>query len=332
MKFRLIKLFIWICIIFGIVFYRQYVNIANFEIQNNQTITVEDGDTPRSILKTLWNFDAKMLSLYIKNNVWNFNLQKWTYQIYTWDTIWDVVETLKKWPETKSDKIRVIEWRNMFDIDNYLVEKWFIKAWVFINEAKNIKNYNKNYSYLTKAITLEWFLYPDTYFVNPETFSVSSLIWKMLDNFETKVYTPYLKNKSSLEIVEIVNLASIVEKEANHATSDEEKTIAWILKKRYENNWMIWADITACYNYELTEKECKMSVSKYINAKNDYNTRTKTWLPKTPILNPRVNSIVAALNPIETNYWFYLHDTQTWVAYYAKTNEEHNINKSKYIK
>lgn len=71
---------------------------------------------------------------------------------------------------------------------------------------------------------------------------------------------------------------------------------------------MIWADITACYNYELTEKECKISVSKYISAKNDYNTRTKTWLPKTPILNPRVNSIVAALNPIQTNYWFYLHD------------------------
>ncbi len=70
MKFRLIKLFIWICIIFGIVFYRQYVNIANFEIQKNQTITVEYGDTRRSILKTLWNFDAKMLSLYIKNNVW----------------------------------------------------------------------------------------------------------------------------------------------------------------------------------------------------------------------------------------------------------------------
>jgi UPF0755 protein len=93
---------------------------------------------------------------------------------------------------------------------------------------------------------------------------------------------------------------------------------------------MIWADATVCYPHKLTADECKMVVSKYIKEKSEYNTRTMKWLPKTPIWNPSFDTINATLHSKETSYWFYLHDTSTGKIYYAVTNEEHNVNKSKY--
>gem|GEM_PF-4965009 len=48
----------------------------------------------------------------------------------------------------------------------------------------------------------------------------------MLSNFDKKVYKKYLKNYSAKEIMDIINLASIVEKEAN--SRDNPKEIAII--------------------------------------------------------------------------------------------------------
>jgi UPF0755 protein len=116
-----------------------------------------------------------------------------------------------------------------------------------------------------------------------------------------------------------------VEKEEKN--TDEKPTVAWILKKRLNNNWQIWADITACYAYELTSQKCKMELSSHISEKNDYNTRQMTGLPKTPIWNPSFETINATLNDKKTEYWYYLHNVNTGKIYYAKTNQEHEANK-----
>jgi cell division protein YceG involved in septum cleavage len=62
----------------------------------------------------------------------------------------------------------------------------------------------------------------------------------MLSNFNKKAYTEYLKNYSSKEIVDLINLASIVEKEANSRDNPEEVAIiAGILKKRVDEKWAV---------------------------------------------------------------------------------------------
>ena len=95
---------------------------------------------------------------------------------------------------------------------------------------------------------------------------------------------------------------------------------------------MLWADITVCYPYELIAEECKMNISKYIYERNDYNTRTMLWLPKTPIWNPSLETIKATLYDEDSLYYYYLHDTKTWQIYYWKTNEDHEQNKSLYLR
>jgi cell division protein YceG involved in septum cleavage len=79
-------------------------------------------------------------------------------------------------------------------------------------------------------------LYPDSYKIK-YPIQINKLVIKQLDNFEQKVYNKILSEKSTDEIIKIVNLASIVEKEEK--SNSEKPTVAGILKKRLENNWNI---------------------------------------------------------------------------------------------
>jgi len=53
-------------------------------------------------------------------------------------------------------------------------------------------------------------------------------------------------------------------------------------------------------------------------------------LPPTPIANAGAESLEAAINPTKSDYFYYLtgHDG---VTYYAKTLDEHNLNKARYL-
>ncbi len=54
-------------------------------------------------------------------------------------------------------------------------------------------------------------------------------------------------------------------------------------------------------------------------------------LPKSPIGNPGLASIKAAINPVKSNYLYYLHDKEGNI-HYATNFEEHKANKAKYLK
>jgi UPF0755 protein len=61
-----------------------------------------------------------------------------------------------------------------------------------------------------------------------------------------------------------------------------------------------------------------------------YNTYKYNGLPPTPICNPGASSIKAALNPEESDYLYYLHDTKGQI-HFASSLEEHNQNIRKYL-
>jgi UPF0755 protein len=53
-----------------------------------------------------------------------------------------------------------------------------------------------------------------------------------------------------------------------------------------------------------------------------YNTYQNSGLPPTPIANPSVDTVLAALNPRETECLYYFHDDES-VFHCTKTYEEH---------
>lgn len=328
---RLLKWLIWIGLILGIIFYINYKDFLLTPMKETKTISVQSWDTLVWVLKRELNYNELFLKIYLRlHPEKRILIQAWEFRILKWDRLDGIIDTMKHGAMTTDIKLTLLEWWNIFDIDEYLAQNELIEPSEFIQEAKNIEKYQTEYPFLENALSLEWYLYPDTYFVNPNDFSVEKLNTLLLNNFKQKIYIPLLSPLSGKNINELIILASIVEKEERNIA--EKSTVAGILFKRYKEGWMIGADITACYAHELTSEECRKNLSKYIADKNEYNTRTMTGLPKTPINNPNIESIKASLNPKHTQYWYYLHDTQTWQIYYARTNEEHVRNKRLYIK
>lgn len=337
---RFIKLVVWILIISGGIFFWQYSSFENTILTEKETTLEVTGGGFQSTLIDAWA-NPVFTKLYLKENTPDFNLQKGRYIIPANADVKTYLESLKN-PLNETDiQLTFLEGWNIFDIDEFLVNKNLIKTWEFISYATNAENIRllkqddsqKTYPFLMFAQSLEGFLYPDTYAINPNNFTVENLARRMLDRFDEKVFTAYKKTENNINyksFLDDIIMASIVEKEERNPL--ERPTVAGILKKRLDENWMIGADITVCYAHKLTSEQCKLSVTKYLYDKNDYNTRQKVGLPTWPIGNPSYSSIKAVLESKESPYYYYLHDTVTGKIYYGRTEAEHNRNKQLYLR
>lgn len=324
------KLILLIILIVPIYFVYSYNSFKSTILTSEeQTLEIKKWDTYRS-LANKFDLNANYLKAYLKLNPPSKDLQAGNYKLKKWLNIDGVIESLKN-PITNDKQITILEWWNIYDIDNLLSKDDYIKAWDLISLNKEkLDKYKKEYAFLSSTETLEWFLYPDTYSINPNNFKLEDFIKTMLENFDKKVITELEINPKDTDLYDNIILASIVEKEEKSVK--EKATVAWVLKKRMKENWFIWADATVCYPYELTFDECTPAfIWNHIQDKNEYNTRNKLWLPKTPICNPSANSIEAVYNAKNTPYYYYLHD-ENWQIHYATTNEEHVANKMLYIK
>ncbi|MFH1473019.1 MAG: endolytic transglycosylase MltG [bacterium] len=155
--------------------------------------------------------------------------------------------------------------------------------------------------FLVKA--REGYLFPDTYFI-PMNATAGDVISIMENNFSRQ--TAELKSEidtSGRTLGEIVNMAAIIEKEASGES--DRSIISGILWKRLANDIALQVDV-APITYE------------------------RKGLPDEPIANPGILAIKAALHPESSPYLYYLHD-KLGNTYYAKTFEEHKINKQKYL-
>ena len=63
---------------------------------------------------------------------------------------------------------------------------------------------------------------------------------------------------------------------------------------------------------------------------NPYNTYRVAGLPPTPIANPGLSAIRAAIYPEANDYYFFLHDSNG-VIHYGRNLSEHNANVRKYL-
>lgn len=224
--------------------------------------------------------------------------------------------------------ITIQEGLTVKDIDAKLVELELIESGGFLEEVRNFNGW-EYYSFLDKStlealdLPIEGYLYPDTYFLDPGTFEPHDLIYLAMDNFEKK-WLELEANLGNRTIHEVITMASIIENEVRE--KEDREVVSGILWKRLDNDWALGADATLLYitdDRKLTAEELEMD--------SPYNTRKNKGLPPGPIGNPSIESIKAALSPKESEYWFYLTTLDTGEVIYAKTNEEHNANKAKYL-
>lgn len=184
-----------------------------------------------------------------------------------------------------------------------------------------------DFNFLPKGY-LEGYLYPDTYFVNPGTYSDQAFISRLISTFKSKLSDVDWAaiNVSDRDFSDIVIMASIVEREER--SEKQRPTVAGILWNRFDGGAGLGADATVLYALGRTSGGLTYDD---LQIDSPYNTRKYAGLPPTPICNPSISSIRAALYPEDTSYWYYLHDSDG-VVHYARTLDEHNANKARYIR
>jgi len=237
------------------------------------------------------------------------------------------------------DKLVILEGWDIKDIGKYLESKDICKQDYFIFLAK--KDYSGEFNFLNppaggkpKDVDLEGYLFPDTYEIGKGE-TCEDVLSAMLANFDKKL-TPELRAEiknftltpkfgvgARKSIFDIVTMASLLEKEVR--TLDDKKIVSGILWKRLSIDMPLQLDATV--NYITGKSDPSVSI-KDTKIDSPYNTYKYRGLPKGPISNPGINSIIAAIYPTQTNYWYYLSDGKT---IFSETLEQHNAAKAKYL-
>lgn len=171
--------------------------------------------------------------------------------------------------------------------------------------------------------SLRGFLYPDTYeFANDV--DAKSVVEKMVLNLRDRLnqnlnLNNSLGTRSSIQtLYDALILASVIEKEAS--AFDDRADISGVFHNRLENGIGLESDATVNF---ITGKNDPGVLISDTKIDSPYNTYLYTGLMPTPINNPRIESIVAALEPNETDYFFFFH-TDDGQTFYSETFEEHS--------
>ncbi len=208
------------------------------------------------------------------------------------------------------------------EIDNLLTRMDLIEKGDFLECIENCDL--SEFPFLPEEAELrEGFFFPDTYFVVPTLFNTETFTKRLLATFDEK--TKSIFGKAERNGWDILKMASIIEKESKD--TDERPIVSGILWKRLDNNWMLGVDATT--RYALGKKTDPLTV-KDLESKSPWNLRASHGLPPGAICNPGLSSIWAAVTPEESEYWYYLHGGNGEI-HYAKTAEEHGVNKADFL-
>ncbi len=249
----------------------------------------------------------------------NINIQAGQYNLSPSMSTYEIAQTLTH--GTFDYKITIIEGLRVEEIAEQLNSEIGLPIEEFLEDAE------------------EGYVFPETYFV-PAEISAQGFASLMRATFDEKVNAEIKDDIAAqgLSLDEVVTLASIVEREAN--TAEARPIVAGILLKRWKNDWPLEADATVQYALASRYKESgavefswwpKNLTAADLEIDSLYNTRKYKGLPPTPICNPGIDSLKATVYPTQTDYWFYITDTEGEMRY-SRTMDQHNQNVLKYLR
>lgn len=169
-----------------------------------------------------------------------------------------------------------------------------------------------------EASTLEGFLFPDTYRVH-EPKSAGELVDVMMREFQERYDDDIVQRAEALgmSMLEVVTLASIIEKETGaHA---ERELVSSVFHNRLKKGMKLETDPTIIYGLENFDGNIR---KKDIRNPHPYNTYVHHGLPPGPIANPGEAALRAAVNPAESDYFFFV-SRNNGTHKFSKTYREH---------
>ena len=184
-----------------------------------------------------------------------------------------------------------------------------------------------------RAFLLEGYLFPDTYefYLNEDP---KSVIGRFIDNYNKKI-TPEIKQKAAdlgYTMDEMLTLASIIQKECDFDI-EECKNVSSVFHNRLKNSreTYLGSDVTYFYLKNMADYLGGSDSEKFDFLLTKYYTYNKyrKGLPAGAICNPGIKAITAAVEPADTDYYYFLTDETATEFYYAETYSQHLANGKK---
>lgn len=230
-------------------------------------------------------------------------------------------------PETTSNTVRVTfpEGYTVADIARKLEQNNVCSASDFLEAARDstyLDDLGLSVSNPSeRPFALEGYLFPDTYdfYLNER---VGSVIKKFLRNTVNKLDSDILGRCRELgySVDEMLALASIIQKEGGGGS--EMPMISSVLHNRLDSPDFSKLQCDACSFYLRDSVKPYCDESSYEEYLQTYSTYNCTGLPLGPIANPGLAAIKAAVYPEDTDYYFFVTDSDG-NYYYSETFAEH---------
>ena len=175
-------------------------------------------------------------------------------------------------------------------------------------------------------------LLPETYHFHrgDQRAAVLARMGQSMERTLAEVWAARAENLPLKSPQEAVILASIIEKETG--VDAERAVVAGVFVNRLRKGMPLQSDPTVVYG--ITEGKAPLGralTRKDLATPTPYNTYQIRGLPPGPIANPGRASLEAAVNPAETDYFYFVADGNGGHAF-AKTLSEHNRNVAKWRK
>ncbi|KPU44946.1 putative aminodeoxychorismate lyase [Oxobacter pfennigii] len=298
-------------------------------------VTIESGSTSQDIIKTLFNEglikDKNSLNIFIRLNKLSGKLMAGKYQLSKSMNAAAIVDKIAKGDVIRDTvKVTIPEGYEIKDIASVFEKAGLVDKETFMNAAQTV---NFDYDFLKdipeRDIKLEGYLFPDTYEFSKNV-TAEQIINRMLSRFD-EIYDEDMRKKTeelNLTIDKVVNMASIVEREAKVA--EERPIVAAVFYNRIKINQKL--ESCATVQYALGERKENL-LYKDLEIDSPYNTYKHSGLPVGPIANPGKASLIAALNPEDVDYlYFVVKDQNAGTHAFSKTYSEFLRNKDNYYK
>ncbi|MCO5112679.1 MAG: endolytic transglycosylase MltG [Bdellovibrionaceae bacterium] len=284
-----------------------------FEISKGETFN----SALQDVAKDVKGFPMRMAKIYIKLSGLSKSLKVGEYEIPADQSARQIIEFM-----TKGQSIeRVVTFQeglNIFQIAEILEQNRLTTKQEFLAAARNPDLIMELLGF--RADSIEGYLFPDTYKL-PKSWTAEQYIRTFVSHFKKVWASVEIQNKTGMIRHQVVTLASIVEKETG--APFERPMISSVFHNRLKKSMRLQSDPTTIYGVWVQTGEMLRNITrKDLQTSTPYNTYTVNGLPKGPIANPGKAALVATMNPVESqNYFFVSRNDGTHK--FSKTYKEH---------
>lgn len=173
-------------------------------------------------------------------------------------------------------------------------------------------------------------LLPETYFYSYND-TKAGMIRRMQEAMTKAINEMWEFRDQSIPIKtkeQAIILASIVEKETG--LDSERDKVASVFINRLNKGMKLQSDPTIIYSFTMGDKKLERPIRlSDIQNNSPYNTYHVYGLPPAAICNPGIASLRAVLNPIKTDYIFFVASGKG-DHIFSRTLQEHNFNVARY--